>query len=208
ERQVKTPEARAGLADEIAKELSRIKNESVRKFYTDDFNARMRMEFSKIIRAESVAVPKANPENPNEKMILAFSIAYPNMFSKFLESGRKIELSHPVYKKIFAEVAAELSVRPHTRETILRHLEEKGFRPENLLKFEMESLLAKPETAHAIIEEKILSAMRDSLKAELSALNKAMLSAGAAEVEKIRAQIRNIALELEGVDEKLEKLEY
>ncbi|MDR1476687.1 MAG: DNA primase, partial [Rickettsiales bacterium] len=38
-RAIVTPEARAGLSDEIAREFSRIKNETVRKFYMDDFAA-------------------------------------------------------------------------------------------------------------------------------------------------------------------------
>lgn len=203
---IQTPEQRAGLSEEIKKELSHIKNEAVRKFYTEDFNSRMRREFSKIKSAPPVAKVKANPENPNEKMILAFAITYPSLFFKFLEEGKKITLNNSVYKKIFNAVISELSVNPHTRETIMKFLEEKGFKPQILLKFEIDSLIKKPDTAENIMREKILLLHKENLQAEKTNLTKQALSETTEDISKIQSEIQNINAEIEDINKQLEEL--
>ena len=172
---IQTPEQRAGLEIEIKQELSRIKNESVLKFYMEDFANRMKKEFSKIAKTPKVVKPKANPENPNEKMILAFAITYPSLFFKFLEEGKKITLHNPVYKKIFDCVISEISINPHTRETMMKFLESKGFNPSVLLKFEIDALIKKPDTAENIIREKILNLHKENLQFEKGELTKQAL---------------------------------
>ncbi|MGN0929093.1 MAG: DNA primase [Alphaproteobacteria bacterium] len=203
---VQTPEQRAGLAEEIKKELSHIKNEAVRKFYTEDFNSRMRREFSRVKSAPPVTKVKANPENPNEKMILAFAITYPSLFFKFLEEGKKITLNNPVYKKIFNTVISELSVNPHTRETIMKFLEEKGFKPQILLKFEIDSLIKKPDTAENIIREKILQLHKQNLQLEKSELTKLALSDNGDNINQLQEKIQKINMEIETINKQLEEL--
>lgn len=206
DRDVKTPEQRAGLEEDIKKELSRVKSESIRKFYLDEFSQRMRRQYSKLASVKKTVIPKANPENLNEKMILAFSIAYPNLFAKFLESGKKIELSHPVYKKIFDEVIREVSVNPHTRETILRHLNDKGFNPQVLLKFELESLVKNPEEASKLLDEKVLRFDLEKLEAEFKDLNVQLLTVSGDEVEKVREKIQAVKSEMQNIKDKLEEV--
>ena len=206
EREVKTPEQRAGLEAEIQKEFSRIKSESIRKFYLDEFASRMRKQFSRVMNEKKVVLPKANPENSNEKMILAFSIAYPNLFSKFLESGKKIELSHPVYKKIFNDVISEVSVNPHTRETILKYLNDKGYNPQVLLKFELESLIKRPNDATKILDEKVLRFDLENLNNELKRLNTEVFSVPKDEVLKVQNQIQAVKDEIQRITEKLEEV--
>jgi ATP phosphoribosyltransferase regulatory subunit HisZ len=152
------------------------------------------------------SAPRANPETPNEKMVLAFAICYPSLFFKFLEEGRKIELKHPVYGKIFKEVVAEVSLNPHTRETLTRALGEKGYKPENLLKFELAALAAKPDKAEIIMEEKLLGLRRENLQDELRRLNNESMSVSAAKVEELRARIRGVAAEIASLDERLEHI--
>ena len=206
EREVKTPEQRAGLEADIKKEFARIKSESIRKFYLDDFGKRMKRQFASISGGVKVLLPKANPENSNEKMILAFSIAYPNLFLKFLESGRKIELSHPVYKKIFKDVMAEVSVNPHTRETLLKFLNDKGYNPQILLKFELESLAKRPDDAVKILDERILRLDLENLNQELKELNLKVFSVSSDDVIKVRNQIQAVKDEIQRVTNKLEEV--
>lgn len=205
-RKIETPEARAGLQDEIAKEFARMKNETVRRFYMDDFNLRMRREFSRIPVVKRSFAPKSNPENPNEKMVLAFAILYPSMFLKFLEEGRSVALGHPVYKKVFDAVVAEVSLNPHTRETLMRALNERGFHPENLLKFELAALAAKPDKAAIIMEEKLLGLRREGLQGELRALAREILSAAPDRQEVLRGKIAHLNAEIASLDERLERL--
>jgi hypothetical protein len=172
----------------------------------DDFGLRMKREFSKIPIVKKYAAPKPNPENPNEKMVLAFAICYPSMFLKFLEEGRSVVLKHPLYKKIFDCVVAEVSLNPHTRETILRELNDKGFHPENLLKFELASLASKPDKAAIIMEEKLLSLRRESLQEELKSLNLEILSVTPEVQDSLRDKIANLNAEIARIDERLEHL--
>ena len=139
-------------------------------------------------------------------MILAFSITYPNLFSKFLESGKKIELTHSVYKKIFNEVISEVSVNPHTRETILKHLNDKGFNPQVLLKFEIESLLSKPDVASKILDEKVLRLDLENLNEELKNLNLQIFSVSVDEVPKMQEKIQFVKDEIQKITEKLEEV--
>ncbi len=206
EREVKTPEQRAGLDADIKREFLRIKSESIRKFYLDEFSKRMKKQFFKITNEKRVVIPKANPENSNEKMILAFSIAYPILFSKFLESGKKIELSHPVYKKIFNDVISEVSVNPHTRETILKFLNDKGYNPQVLLKFELESLIKRPDDASKILDEKILRFDLENLNNELKELNLKVFSVSGDEVIKVQNQIQAVKDEMQRITNKLEEI--
>lgn len=206
DRTVNTPEQRAGLDNDIQKELSRIKSESIRKFYLSEFATRMKKEFFKVSVQKKVVIPKANPENSNEKMILAFSITYPNLFSKFLESGKRIELTHSLYKKMFNEVIAEVSVNPHTRETILKHLNDKGFNPQVLLKFEIDALIAKPDVASKILDEKVLRLDLENLNNELKELNLQIFSVPADEVPKMQEKIQFVKDEIQKIIEKLEEV--
>ena len=178
----------------------------MRKFYTEDFNSRMKREFSKIKAVPPTPKVKANPENPNEKMILAFAITYPSLFFKFLEEGKKITLNNSVYKKIFNAVISELSINPHTRETIMKFLEEKGFKPQILLKFEIDSLIKKPDTAENIMREKILLLHRENLQSEKANLTKLALSDTTGDISKIQSEIQNINTEIESINKQLEEL--
>lgn len=203
---IQTPEQRAGLEIEIKQELSRIKNESVLKFYMEDFANRMKKEFSKIAKTPKVVKPKANPENPNEKMILAFAITYPSVFFKFLEEGKKITLHNPVYKKIFDCVISEISINPHTRETMMKFLESKGFNPSVLLKFEIDALIKKPDTAENIIREKILNLHKENLQFEKGELTKQALLATDDNVAKYQEKIKEINQEIEQINKQIENL--
>lgn len=204
---IQTPEQRAGVQQEIFKELFRIQNENVREFYLEDFKSRMKIEFAKIINAPKIMKPKANPANPNEKMILAFAVCYPRLFFKLLEEeGSKIELSHNVYKKIFNIVKAELFINPHTRSSIIKFLEDKGYNPALLLKFEIDSLVSKPDTAENIMREKIHNLNKEKLKIELKELNITLLSVGENQVPDIQLKIKEINEEIINIDAKMEEL--
>jgi DNA primase len=205
-RQILTPEARAGLQQDIAREFSRMKSEAVRKFYMDDFAIRMKREFAKIPAARKSAAPKASPENPNEKMFLACALFKPSALSRMLEEGRRAELSHPLYKKIFADVVAEVSLNPHTRETLLKALNDRGYRPENLLKFELGALAAAPDKVDVIMEEKLLSLRRGGLQDELKVLNREILSAPKERQEELRGKIKGVNAEISALDERLEHI--
>ena len=203
---IETPEQRAGLDMEIKKEFARIKDENVRKFYLSDFETRMKKQFSKVIARPKITKPNANPESPNEKMILAFAIAYPSLFFKFLEEGKKIILNNPVYKKIFTLVISEISINPHTRETMLKYLESKGFNPLVMLKFEIDTLVRKPDSAENIIREKILLLNKENLLTEKSELTKIALCAEDSEIPALQEKIQNINMEIENVNKMLEEL--
>jgi DNA primase len=203
---IETPEQRAGLDMEIKKEFARIKDENVRKFYLSDFETRMKKQFSKVIARPKITKPNANPESPNEKMILAFAIAYPSLFFKFLEEGKKIILNNPVYKKIFTLILSEISINPHTRETMLKYLESKGFNPLVMLKFEIDTLVRKPDSAENIIREKILLLNKENLLTEKSELTKIALCAEDSEIPALQEKIQNINMEIENVNKMLEEL--
>ena len=205
DKKIETPEQRAGLEQEIKQEFSRIKSESIRKFYLNDFASSMKKQFVKVSSSKNVVIPKANPENSNEKMILAFSIAYPDLFSKFLERGKTIQLEHPVYKKIFTDVVNEISVNPHTRTTILKFLNDKGYNPQVLLKFELASLVNKPESAEKILEEKIARCDLEKLNAELKFLNAQLFSVPESEIQIIREKINLVKKDIEEINHRLEQ---
>lgn len=205
EREVKTPEQRAGLEQDISRELSRIKSESIRKFYLEEFTNRMRREFTiKPSKAPQKVLPKANPENLNEKMILAFSIAYPNLFAKFLETGKRLELTHPLYKKMFDAVVAEVSITPHTRETILRFLNGKGFNPQVLLKFELKSLIDNPADASKLLDERVMRYDLERLNNELRELNARLFSVSGDDLTHLQEQISIVKDEINKLTLKLE----
>jgi len=203
---IKTPEQRSGLEAAINKELSLIKDESVRKFYADDFKARAREAFGAVRKAPSAPAPRANPENPNERMILAFAICYPVQFAKYIEKGAVIEIKNKRLKAIFDIVRAEAALRPHTRETMLALLHEKNLKPESMLSFEIESIVGKPDTAKKILDERILILARDSMSAELKNLSSGILRAAPEEVAGMQAKIRAISDELLRIQDELEKL--
>ncbi len=203
-RDIKTPEQRAGLEDDIKKELLRIKSESIRKFYLDDFKDRMRKQFFKISNEKKVAIPKANPDNSNEKMILAFCISYPHLFSKILEGGKTITLLNSMYKKIFDEVVREISLNPHTRETILKHLNDKGYNPQILLKFEINSLLLKPDEAEKFFKEKLLRFELENLQNEFKNLNLQIFNVSEDEVPVVREKIKAIQEEIQKISKEID----
>ena len=203
---VETPEQRAGLEQDIQKELSRIKSESIRKFYNDEFNSRMKKQFYKIVATKKVSIPKANPENLNEKMILAFAITYPSLFAKFLESGKIIELSHPVYKKIFEEVKKEVVLSPYTKDTMLSCLNGKGYNPQILLKFEIDALSKHPEDAMKILDEKILKLQLENLQDELKSLTSQIFNVPADEVSKMQSKIQSVKDEIQEINLKLSEV--
>ena len=205
EREVKTPEQRAGLEQDIVRELSRIKSESIRKFYLEEFTNRMRREFTiTTSKTSQKTLPKVNPENLNEKMILAFSIAYPNLFAKFLETGKHLELTHPLYKKMFDAVVAEVSITPHTRETILRFLNAKGFNPQVLLKFELKSLIDNPSDATKLLDERVMRYDLERLNNELRNLNTRIFSVSGDELSRLQEQIMAVKDEINRITIKLE----
>ncbi|MDR1008917.1 MAG: DNA primase [Rickettsiales bacterium] len=201
-RQVRTPEQRAGLKADITREIGRIADESVRTFYTEEFNRREKASFSKIPTAKIPVAPKANPENGNERMILAFAISYPNKFAKLVEGGLRVNLTNAKFKRIFEAVAAETSTQPHTRDTICAFLSAKGFDARSALKFEMDSLAASPDTAEGIMREKAARLSRENLAAEIRELNTKLLTASLdLEVERLRARISALQEELAKTDE-------
>ncbi len=202
---IQTPEQKSGLEESIYKELSRIKNESVKKFYIEDFKKRM-SEIKTTKPMKKITKPKANPENANEKMILAFAITYPNLFLKFLEEGKTITLNNKVYKKIYDIVINEISVNPHTRETLMKYLEDKNFNPSLLLKFEIDALIKKPDTAENIIREKILNLHRENLQLEKLELTKNILKAPENEVEFLTQRLKEINNEIEAINKQIEDL--
>ena len=205
DREVKTPEQRAGLEQDISRELSRIKSESIRKFYMEEFTNRMRREFTITASKKTQKIlPKVNPENLNEKMILAFSIAYPNLFAKFLETGKRLELTHPLYKKMFDTVVSEVSITPHTRETILRFLNAKGFNPQVLLKFELKSLIDNPEEASKLLDERVMRYDLERLNNELRELNTRLFSVSGDELAHTQEQISIVKDEIHKLTLKLE----
>ena len=191
---------------EIRKELSVIKDEGVAKFYSDFFREKMRGEFSKIISAPKIVVPKNTTNSASEKWILAFAIAYPSKFFTLLEKGVKIEFKDSVMKKIFAEVESALTLTPHTRDTLLKLLGDKGFIVQNLLRFEMESLIAKPSTAEIIIDEKILLMDKEALEAEHKNLQLAILNAEAGDVEHLQLKAAALMEERGRLEEKLDDI--
>ena len=205
-RTIKTPEQRAGLEATIKKELSQIKDEDVRKFYMEDFRQRAHQSFSEVRRMAPLATPKANPENPNERMILAFAICYPVQFAKYIEKGASIEIKNKRLKAIFDIVKGEAAIRSHTRETMLALLHEQNLKPESMLSFEMESIVGKPDTAKKILDERILMLSRDNMAAELKELNTNILSVAPGVVPEMQAKIRAISDELSRINDELEKL--
>lgn len=205
EKNIETPEQKSGLEEMINKELSRIKNETVRKFYIEDFKRRIgNIKTSK--RGENITKPKANPENANERMILAFAITYPSLFFKFLEEGKKIELKNKLYKKIYEIVLKELSVNPHTRDTLKKVLEDNHFNPTLLLKFEIESLESKPDRAENIIKEKLLQMNKENLQEEKIELTKKALNEEIEDIEFFQKRIKEINEEIERIDKEIEEL--
>jgi DNA primase len=204
-RTIATPEQRAGLEKDISFETARIKDESVRKFYEDELKRRARESF-KSAPARKAPTPRANPENSNERMVLAFAITYPSLFLKFLEGGGRIELKNPALKKIFDSAAAEIAARPHPRETMLEFLHAKGFIPENMLKFEIKSLIDRPNTAELVIREKILLLERANVEAEIKNLT-AEAIAGKGDQDAAARKISALKSEAEAISEKLRALE-
>ncbi|MDR3126161.1 MAG: DNA primase [Rickettsiales bacterium] len=209
-RTIRTPEQRAGLEKEIALETARIKNESVRGFYQAELKRRAAESF-RSPAPPGAAPPKANPENSNERMALACAITYPELFSKLLESGRKIELKTPALKKIFDIAAAEIAVRPHTRETILEFLHSHprlhGILPENMLRFEIDSLARQPDKAGLVIREKLLLLERGNIEAEIRRLTAAAMGAKEGEAAGMQEKIAALKSEAEATGGKLRALE-
>ena len=204
---IDTPERRAGLEAEVARELARIKDQSVRALYTDDLRARMREAF-RIAPARRAAPPKTAPESLSERMILAFAVTYPSLFHKFLESAKTIDIKTPALKKVFEIVVAELSIRPHTRETIMNFLKDKGFLPENMLKFEITSLVSRPDTAELIIKEKLLTLEAENIRAEIAGLTRDSLAVSSGiDAEKTADRLSVLRDALEVVEDSIRALE-
>ena len=175
DKNITTPEQKAGLEQLILNEMNKVKSESIKKFYLEEFKKRMNKQYSNLSGEKKVILPKVDPDNLNEKMILAFSVAYPSLFAKFLETGKKITLLNKRYKNVFDIVVGEISVNPHTRDSIIQYLNDKGFKVDVMLKFEIESLLKNPLQAEKLLKERVLNFDLERLNLELSDLNRKVL---------------------------------
>lgn len=200
---IKTPESRAGLDAEIARELGRIRNDAVRARYQEEFRERAHEAFRNLRAAPRISTPRANPENPNEKMALAFAVCYPSLFAKYLESGAKIKFSTRLFQKMFDAVAGEVALKAHTRETMLARLKELGFEPLNLFANEMKWIVGRPEQAQKLLDEKLTSLARENVAAELKELNAGLLGLPEAEQAAAQERIRALSDELARLDSKL-----
>ena len=202
---IETPEQKSGLEVEILNELSKIKSESVRKFYEAEFKQRIKKQYSNLSLKKSVLLPKVDPENSNEKMILAYAITFPSLFSKFLENGKTINLRNNRYKKIFDVVVAEISKKFHTNETLVKYLNSIGYRPEVMLAFEMKSLMDNEKTAKNILDEKIMQVDLEKLKIDLQKLNHQILQEKEKEkIEILREKIIYIQTEIHKIQQNLQ----
>ncbi len=202
---IETPEQKSGLEVEILNELSRIKSESVRKFYEDEFKDRIKKQYNNLSVKKSLELPKVDPENSNEKMILAFAITFPSLFLKFLENGKKITLTNNRYKKIFDIVISEISANFHTHETLIKYLHSLGYKPEIMLSFEMKSLIDNRENAKNILNEKIMQIDLEKLKLDLQKLNQQILQEKEKEkIESLRQKIIYVQSEINKIQENLQ----
>lgn len=202
-KQIQTPEQRAGLEETIQIELAKIKSETVKNFYQQEFKFRMQKHCKILTNQKKKALPNINTDHLNEKMILAYAVVYPSVFTKFLETGKKIELTNVRYKKILDEVIREISVNLHTHETIIKFLNSKGYKVDLLLKFEIESLLKNSIDAEKLLTEKIMNYQLLNLKNELTKLNKILLQANTTEEETLKNKISLIKNEISSIQQKL-----